>query len=291
MKKIISLAAAVVSAVSVFCTPQHTSAHDYCGLLTYSVSDNKVTITGYKGNPETLVLPAQIDGIPVTEIRENAFYKCETLKKVSLPQSITKLGNYSFFGCTSLITADLGCSAAEIPDGAFYGCCSLETISFGKNLKVIDDYAFYGCESIEQLSLPDSITDIGEYGFAECKNLSSAELGGNLVNIGSYSFYNCPSLSRIDLPESILSMGQFSIGFSENKPADIVVTGKQDSIAEKYAQSSGLRFKSRIRYDGSGHIDIKKTADIISWSISAAVYVLLMMTIHSVNRRKHFNSY
>jgi hypothetical protein len=60
------------------------------------------TITGYKGTSKDVVIPAEINGIPVTSIEEGAFYKKE-LTSVIIPDSVTSIGSYAF--CTNKLTS------------------------------------------------------------------------------------------------------------------------------------------------------------------------------------------
>lgn len=292
MKKLRFVISAIAVSVMALGNSFSTHALDYCGSLTYIVSGNEAVITGYKGSPEVIDLPSQIDGVPVTEIRENAFYKCSTLKVIVIPESVSKIGNYAFFECTSLETAEINAGIPTIPEGAFYGCESLENISLNTNITSVEDYAFFGCRSIEQFDFPVSVTDIGAYSFAGCSGLTDVKLSGKLKNIEPYSFYNCVSLKKINLPESLLSIGQYAIGFSDSGVSETVtVTGISDSIAEYYAESSGLKFKSRIYYENSSIINAKTAAGLFGWLAFAIVYALLMYIIilKSRQRKRIFN--
>lgn len=263
-------------------------ALDYCGSLTYIVSGNEAVITGYKGNPEIIDLPSQIDGMPVTEIRENAFYKCSSLKEIDIPQSVSKIGNYAFFECTSLETASVSADIPAIPEGAFYGCESLKNVSINADIVSVEDYAFFGCRSIEEFDFPMSVTDIGAYSFAGCSALSGVSLKGKLQKIEPYSFYNCVNLEKINLPESLLSIGQYAIGFSDSEVSEnITITGISDSIAEHYADSSGVKFRSRIYYENRSLINLQTASGFLEWLAFAVVYFLLMYIILKMKQIKN----
>lgn len=287
MKKLKYVISALAVSVMAFGSGFSAHALDYCGSLTYIVSGNGAVITGYKGSPEVIDLPSQIDGVPVTEIRENAFYKCGTLKKIVIPESVSKIGNYAFFECTSLETAEINAGITAVPEGAFYGCESLENISLNTGVTAVEDYAFFGCRSIEEFDFPVGVTDIGAYSFAGCTGLNEVKLSGKLKNIEPYSFYNCESLDRINLPESLLSIGQYAIGFSDSGVSETVtITGISDSIAEYYADSSGVKFKSRIYYENSSIMSEKTAAGLFGWLAFAIVYALLMCIIISKSKQR-----
>ena len=107
-----------------------------------------------------LVIP---DGI--TEIGEQFMY-CESIKKVTIPLSVTSIGNNAFIGCVSL-------SSIKIPDSV---------TSIGSN-------AFYGCTSLKSITIPDSVITIGGNAFEKCSNLKSVtfENTSNWVIIKKYT--------------------------------------------------------------------------------------------------------
>lgn len=68
-----------------------------------------------------LYIPAMHDGLPVTEIADNAFQGCTSLKKVVFGGSIVKIGNYAFASCTALEHLGIPESVTEIGARAFAG--------------------------------------------------------------------------------------------------------------------------------------------------------------------------
>jgi hypothetical protein len=78
------------------------------GDFTYTSSGSSVTITGYTGAGGAVEIPAQIGGIPVTAIGASAFRNKTAVTGVSIPASMTAIGNEAFNGCQSLLSmADL----------------------------------------------------------------------------------------------------------------------------------------------------------------------------------------
>ncbi len=66
------------------------------GYLEYVLTDNRVEITGYFGEEEETVVPAQIAGYPVSVVRTGAFSSAETLTKVTLPDTVTEIQEGAF---------------------------------------------------------------------------------------------------------------------------------------------------------------------------------------------------
>lgn len=279
MKKLKFLIAAAVSSLLTFYGSFHSHALDYCSTVTYIISGNKAVITGWSGNPETLVLPSVIDGIPVTEIRENAFYRCESLKKAVIPESVKKIGSYAFYGCISLESAEIKAAVPEIPEGIFYGCEKLESISLCSGIRKIGSYAFYGCRNLESFDLPPGVTGIGSYSFAECHSLSKVTLNGKLEIIGSHSFYDCPELTGVILPETVVSVGEFALGFTRNSRSEsFTITGVSGTAAENYARRCGFGFRSRIYFRSSSPFS-RNSLIFIAWLGCTTIYMAVMTSI------------
>ena len=69
-----------------------------------SINSRSITITGYKGRAEKLVIPESIEGIPVTAIGDRAFSDCTGLTSVILPASMRYIGKCAFKDCPHLET-------------------------------------------------------------------------------------------------------------------------------------------------------------------------------------------
>lgn len=74
--------------------------------FTYIVSNGEVEISAYLGNAESVTVPSTLEGYPVTAIGDDAFAGNETLKHVTLPDSIKVIGKRAFKGCTALTSMD-----------------------------------------------------------------------------------------------------------------------------------------------------------------------------------------
>ena len=145
------------------------------------------------------------DGTKV--ICDDAFWGCESLTSIQLPESVKSIGDRAFWGCKSLTSIHLPESIKSIGDRAFWDCKSLTSIQLPESLTSIGDYAFSECESLTSIQLPESVNSIGDSAFFWCESLTSIHLPESLTSIGDYAFSGCKSLTSIHLPESLTSIG------------------------------------------------------------------------------------
>ena len=195
----------------------------------YLDDDEKAVITLYKGTDTQVEIPSAFDDIPVKSVGTEAFANNTSVTSVTIPGSVTAIGNNAFNGCSALETVTIAAGNgyysdfASIGDYAFRDCTSLATVST-PNLRTltIGEGAFYNCTDITRLDLLSKVTEIGDYAFYGCTNLSgtsafSYSLDGRLripscTSLGSYAFENCASLSEVYFSDSITALeeGVFS---------------------------------------------------------------------------------
>ena len=158
--------------------------------------DNELFITGlYYSNIEELIIPSTIDGYNVVGIGNRAFYDCDSLTSVTIPNSVTSIGNSAFSGCSSLTSTTILDSVTSIGDYAFLNCTSLACVTLGNSVTNIGDSAFSECSSLTSITIPDSVTSIGSGAFAGCTSLTSITIPNSVTSLGFYAFEGCPSLT------------------------------------------------------------------------------------------------
>jgi hypothetical protein len=162
-----------------------------------------ITITRYIGTG-AVTIPTNFDGLAVTTIGEGAFYECADVDSVTIPNSITDIGQraFRFSGLTSVTVPG---SVSSIEAGTFSDCTSLTNATLENGVTNIGDYAFQGCFSLAQVTIPDSVTSIGDVAFAGCIGLTSVNLPAGLTSIGSIAFSDTP-LTNLTIPASVTSI-------------------------------------------------------------------------------------
>ena len=163
----------------------------------YTVSNNSVTITKYKGNKTSIIIPDKIDGKTVTVIGERAFQNCFHLKSVTIPKTVTSIEKYAFDGCFYLLRANIPENITSISWGAFSGCVNLLSIEIPKGVTEIDAYAFSRCSSLTEIIIPNGVISIGYNAFAWCTKLKSVTIPASVTFIREKAFEKCDDLTVI----------------------------------------------------------------------------------------------
>jgi len=185
-----------------------------------------------------------LSGSTVTFIPDEAFIGCVTLAGITIPNSVTKIGEYAaFYNCTSLTSITIPDSVTSIGRSAFSGCKSLASVTIPNSVTSIEGWAFSDCKSLVSVTLPNSVISIGEYAFYVCTSLTTinVDAGNTMYNsqdgvlynknktllhtypagkketffaipdsvtsIGKGAFHDCTSLVSITLPNSVISIG------------------------------------------------------------------------------------
>ena len=154
-------------------------------------------------------IPASLKSVTVTggNILYGAFYNCSDLTSITIPDSITSIGNSAFNGCSGLTSIAIPDSVTSIGDSAFKGCSGLTSITIPDSVTSIGDSAFSGCSGLTSITIPDSVTSIGNYAFNNCSGLTSITIPDSVTSIGEWAFAGCSDLTSITIPDSVTSIG------------------------------------------------------------------------------------
>ena len=217
MKWFVALLMVVVMVCACWTGAAAENERDYQYAL---LDDGTIEITRYKGSADRLAIPAKIAGKTVTSIRYSAFYSCDSLTSVSIPDSVEQIGTNLFVGCSKLKTISVSPDHPYFAtiDGVLFRKADKALISYPAGIKsstytipqgiaVIGDSAFFACSSLTSVSVPDSVTSIGDEAFALCSSLTSVSIPDSVTSIGDLAFRFCDSLTSVSIPDSVEQIG------------------------------------------------------------------------------------
>lgn len=210
--------------------------------IAFQIKDGQAIVLGLLLDIPIVTIPEIVSAngqiYPVTTIKDYAFYGLNSLKTVSLPSTITKIGNQAFANCTSLTgfsvdannqsfctinkalysidnttlyampggksgNIELPSSVTDIKPGAFMGCQQMTSVTIPEGVTAIKDSTFYKCSALKYINFKaaENLQNIGSYAFSNCTSLKRLDFKAseNLQYIGNKAFSNCSSLSAMKL--------------------------------------------------------------------------------------------
>ena len=211
---------------------------DYSVGLKYSLNTDEkgYTVVGIGYCEDTdLVIPATYRGLPVTAIGSNAFESVRSFKSVSIPASVTTIGEKAFAHCgVTSVTFATNSQLTTVDRYAFFSSSSLQSIALPDGVTTIGEAAFNGCNNITSISIPDSITTIEDraldFNSSAFTVYNNAKYLGNSTNpylvlvkasdtslttcdihtgakiILIFAFDNCTSLKSVTIPNSVTTI-------------------------------------------------------------------------------------
>jgi len=207
--------------------------------ITSSVSPYTVAVTegGIYGRYINIPSTVSNNGIvySVTSIQDHAFYNCNNLDSITIPEGVTSIGQAAFWQCFKLKSVKIPNSLTTLEDAAFSSCSLLTTLVFPKGLTTIkrdvfggcselttitipygNDISygyniFGGCSKLKTIIIPDGITSIKNYAFNACPaNVTTFKIPASVKSIGDQAFANCTGIDSISIPDSVTTIGAYT---------------------------------------------------------------------------------
>ncbi len=139
---------------------------------------------------------------------------CTKLDNVTIPESVTDMGERIFYNCTNLKSKVI--NSAIVGEYMFWDCTDLTKVEFGEKVKNIRHHAFWKCSSLESIEIPKNVDVIDDNVFSDCTILKNISILNDNINIGTHAFSGCNSLTNIDfLPKTITSIGRSWFAYYE----------------------------------------------------------------------------
>ncbi|OON97168.1 MAG: hypothetical protein ATN31_08500 [Candidatus Epulonipiscioides saccharophilum] len=193
------------------------TASDLPGLESGRIMFDKLTGTIMKAEGVSIVnIPPEIDGVRVTSISDDAFRQLKTLTHITLPDTITFIGNWAFSDCINLKEIIFSKMLTSIGDNAFLNCSSLSKLTIPQNVQSIGNSAFFGCSNLESATILDGTKTIGDLAFFGCSNMTSIILPKTVTDIGQNAFDATNSLTIIYFGGTDQEWDNLNVNISDN---------------------------------------------------------------------------
>ena len=218
---------------------------------TYSVSGGAATVS--KANPAkgALTVPSVLGGVPVKNIRnggltgffivDGAFAFCTNLTSVTIPASVTNIGDFAFFACSKLSRVTIGKGVKRIGQGAFNHCTGLTKVAIPAGVKTIGRIAFDDCPKLASVAISDGVTSLGDGAFSECTGLKSVTIGKGLKTIAADAFAACPKLTAVTIPGTVKGIGNGAFAECTGLASVTIPASVADIGDRAFSECTGLK--------------------------------------------------
>ena len=224
-------------------------AFEGCRGLT-TLNFNAINCQDFSSNPFGTALTTVNIGDSVQRIPANFVSGCDVLTSITIPNSVTSIGNSAFEDCsslttlnfnaincqdfnyyylpfrgTSLTTVNIGDSVQRIPANFVRGCSGLTSVSIPTGVTSIGNGAFNGCSGLTSITIPTGVTFIGNSAFNGCSGLTSVTIPTGVTSIENRAFYNCSGLTSVTIPNSVTSIGESAFSGCSDLTSVSIPTG------------------------------------------------------------------
>lgn len=183
----------------------------------------------------------------ISYIGKYALAGCSSFTNITIPNSVTSIGEYAFTDCkftniyytgniadwcniefknsssspnffgqylyidnTKLVNLEIPNQITEIKNYTFFYAKQLQTVTFHNSIEKIGNYAFGGCTQLRNITIPNSVTSIGDWTFYACYAFTNITIPDSVSSIGGYAFYYCSGLTSVTIGDSVTSIGSYA---------------------------------------------------------------------------------
>ncbi len=229
------------------------------------------------GNLTTISIPAS-----VTSIGDQAFFQCG-LTTISIPDGVQSIGGNAFYGCSNLESVHIGSGVTSIGSSAFVNCDKLATITVAANNQTFDSRD--NCNAIIRKAdnvlvqgsintvIPNSVTSIGAEAFWDHDGLTSITIPASVQSIGATAFYDCDGLSTVTIGSGVTSIGNQAFDTCDGLGSVTIYATNAPTLGMNVFLSNK---SGRKIYVFSDRVDAYKSA----WGMNDAIEDIPALAVH-----------
>ena len=222
----------------------HVTEEGTIEIVSYTDSSTRTEVT----------IPDEIDGHPVTAIKNFGLFNTDTLQKITIGKNVREIGDWALTNNKSmqefvvspeneyftavdgvLFTKDkktLVCypTAKNINIDRYGQTTDTTTYVIPEGTEKIANRAFYRCGYLTQVTFPSTLKQIGEMSFHRCEKMGNVNFPEGFLSIGKDAFTYCYGLTDITFPATLKKIDTYAFSFCENVK-HIKFIGGKDSVA------------------------------------------------------------
>ena len=184
----------------------------------------------------TYYVPHNLTDVIITKetgFGKRTFAGISSIVNLTLPDTLTTVGDYAFTEMTELLNINLPNAITGIPQGMLAKCTKVKKIILPNNISGIPVNVFGGCSALEEVYMPTSVTTIGDQAFEDCEKLNkivtfynskecvpanyvvspyAINLPSGLTTIGDLSFAKCSAITELHIPDNVTLLGKQVFG-------------------------------------------------------------------------------
>ena len=150
----------------------------------------------------------------ITDLSDNAFYYCMSIRRINLPDTVKTIGKAAFFNCSRLEKAEIGADVVSVGENAFARCSSLVKISVNRN------NAYYADDDGVLYSYDDGTGTAKILAYPQKRSGADYEISliiedryYTVTEIGGYAFYYS-ALAEVEIPDTVTAIGEYAFAYS-----------------------------------------------------------------------------